>query len=166
MDTDAAGGDLLPMPCVVLMVGPSGAGKSSVAQRIAARTGMAVLSYDSEQGDGTTVQQAAVDRAHARLQHRCAAGLSSVVDGTHRQPDRRAAVRAISTTHGLPVVAVALRVSLRTCLANQHRRDRHVPDEHVRSQHAALATAMPGLLDKGYHAVVVLTEHGIAHLLG
>jgi predicted kinase len=158
--------DVFPDPCVVLMVGPSGSGKSTVAGWLAARNpGLKVLSYDAAQGDGGVCTLDAVARVHAELAARCAQGLASLVDGTHRQPERRAAVSAAAAAHGLPVVAVVLQVPLASCLANQSRRPRRVPAVDVREHHAVLTAAMPDLLDEGYDVVVVLTERVIPHLV-
>ncbi|WP_285647130.1 ATP-binding protein [Lentzea sp. NBRC 102530] len=156
----------LPNPCVVLMVGASGAGKSTVAAAFAARRpGLEVLSYDVAQGDGGVCTPASVDQVHAVLAERCAAGASSVVDGTHRQADRRVAVVALATAHDLPVLAVVLRVPLASCLRNQHRRARHVPEADVRAHHAAVEAALPLLPHEGYTAVVVLDEPAVTGLV-
>lgn len=149
------------------MVGASGAGKSTVATWLADQhPGAEVLSYDVAQGHGGVCTSAAVDQVHAVLTARCAVAASSIVDGTHRQADRRAAVAAIAAAHGLPVVAVALQVPLASCLRNQHRRARHVPEADVRAHHAAVTAALPRLLDEGYAAVVVLGEQPVARLAG
>jgi predicted kinase len=153
-------------PCLVLMIGASGAGKSTVAAWLATqRPGLEVLSYDVAQGDGGVCTSAAVDQVHAALTARCAAGASSVVDGTHRQADRRAAVVAIAAAHGLPVVAVVLRVPLASCLRNQRRRTRHVPEADVRAHHAAVEASVPLLPGEGYAAVVALDEPAVSSVM-
>jgi predicted kinase len=155
----------LPDPCVVLMIGASGSGKSTLAASLAAaNTGLAVISYDSYQrrlpgDDGRqTCTTEAVALAHLALAKRCAAGMSTIVDGTHRQLERRTAVRSIADTHGLLTVAVALVVPLDQCLARQHARSRRVPREDVTAQHATLAESLPGLHREGYAAVVLVTR--------
>ncbi|MGX7828303.1 AAA family ATPase [Actinokineospora sp. 24-640] len=152
--------DLVPFPSVITLIGPSGAGKSSLAARwSAAVPELAVLSYDTVQhdltGDWRTVTPAAVDQVHELLRARCAAGLGSIVDGTHVQPDRRAAVRAIAAQHGLPAVAVVLRVSLATCLRRQQDRARRAPGDDIRAQFEALAPQLPRLLSEPYAVLVI-----------
>jgi predicted kinase len=149
----------LPDPCVVFLVGTSGAGKSTLATHLAeANPGLDVLSYDREQGDGGPCTDEAVDRVHASLADRCVRGLATIVDGTHRQPERRARVRAVAAAHGLPVVALVLLVPLEVCLSNQRRRTRRVPPEDVRVHHAAVTGAVPMLHTEDHDVVIVLNE--------
>jgi predicted kinase len=155
----------LPGPSVILLVGASGAGKSTLAARLlAARPDLGCVSYDAHQrrqpgDDGVRACTAgAIAAAHSELEARCAAGLSTVVDGTHRQPERRAAVRAIAATHHLPVIAIVLLVPLQDCLTQQHHRARQVPAADVAAQHASIAAALPHLHSEGYAATLVLTQ--------
>lgn len=149
--------ELLLGPVVVLMVGPAGAGKSTVARELSVRhPHLVVVSYDQEQGDGGVVDEAAVVRTQARLARRCAGGLGAVVDGTHRQLVRRAAVLRIAAEHQLPTVALVVLPSLERCLHQQALRARLVPETDVRAHHAAVTDLLPALPSEGYDLVAVL----------
>ncbi|MFD8994237.1 AAA family ATPase [Streptomyces abikoensis] len=94
-----------PGRCLIVM-GPSGSGKSTKAAQLAAELGAVVVSYDDHQrrAEGDTgvepVGEQALARAWAELDAHLAAGTLVVVDGTHCQPERRAAVREIAAAHG------------------------------------------------------------------
>ncbi|MFJ9634730.1 AAA family ATPase [Streptomyces sp. NPDC101175] len=155
-----------PGRCVLLM-GASGSGKSTLAARLAAATGAVVVSYDSHQRltDGDTgtepVGERALAAAWAELDGHCAAGRLAIVDGTHCQPERRAAVRAIAAAHGMGTVVLVLRASLPVCLARQGLRQRQVPDTDVARQHAAVTASLPALVGEGHTAVLQLTADGL-----
>ncbi|SEP53715.1 Predicted kinase [Amycolatopsis saalfeldensis] len=154
---DPALESLLSGPVVVLMVGPAGGGKSTVARELTAqRPHLEIVSYDREQADGRIVGAAAVARAHGRLRQCCAGGRGAVVDGTHRQPERRAAVQRIAVAHQLPTIALVVLPSLTRCLEQQLLRSRVVPESDVRAQHAAVTELLPSLPAEGYELVAVL----------
>ncbi|MGW4527888.1 AAA family ATPase [Amycolatopsis sp. NPDC004378] len=154
---DPALESLLDEPVVVLMVGPAGSGKSTMARELAARhPNLEIVSYDREQADGRIVGAAAVARAHARLGRCCTGGRGAVVDGTHRQLERRAAVRRIAAAHRLPTIALVVLPSLERCLAQQRLRSRVVPESDVRAQHAAVTELLPRLPAERYDLVALL----------
>jgi protein phosphatase len=154
-------GLLLQRRCVLLM-GASGSGKSTLAGRLSADTGAAVVSYDRHQrhvaGDTGVepVSEKALTAAWADLAVHCAAGTPVIVDGTHCQPERRAAVRAIATAHGFDTVVLVLLVPLAECLNRQRFRARRVPASDVERQHTAITAALPALAGEGHAAVVRL----------
>ncbi|MGW0647685.1 AAA family ATPase [Streptomyces umbrinus] len=148
-------------------MGASGSGKSTLAARLAAATGAVVVSYDRHQRltDGDTgtepVGERALAAARAELEDDRAAGRQTIVDGTHCQPERRAAVRAIAAAHGMGTVVLVLKASLPTCLARQNLRQRQVPDADVARQHAAITAAVPALAGEGHAVVLQLTADGL-----
>jgi predicted kinase len=83
--------------------------------------------------------------------------VTTIVDGTHRQPDRRTAVRTIAAAYGLPTVAVVLVVPLEHCLVRHLGRPRRVPAGDIEIQYTAITAALPELHREGYAAVVTLT---------
>jgi predicted kinase len=167
----------LPTPCVVALMGASGAGKSTYARQLALLTNTFAISYDKcrEELTGDPHDQsataAAVELAHSRVRERCRAGLSTIVDATHTtRADRRPLVD-LAAAHHLPAVLVALATSLQVCLQRQLARaprqpgtawGRRVPEDVVRTQHAAVLASLPHLHTEGWHSVHVLNTHHLA----
>lgn len=157
-------------PVVIMLVGISGSGKTTLVTKLThGRPDLTVVSYDACQHllDGTDPARAgrapditdrAVALAHARLRERCAAGLSTVVDGTHRQERRRRSL--VAAALGVPVLALVLRVSPAVAIARQRSRARWIPDDHVLIHHAQISAALPRLHTEGYAAVLVTEETG------
>lgn len=154
-------------PCVVVLVGPPGAGKSTLAsalvQQLADET--TVLSYAAHRAEVSgdpadpTADAEAGALLRSRLVARCAAGLTTVVDGTHHSAGSRAALLAIAADAGLPAVAVVLSTPLEVCLARQRERQPpepcrrwglRIPELQVRQLDTAIQVARPGLAQEGF----------------
>lgn len=162
----------LPEPCLVVLLGVSGAGKSTLArQLVEAHPTAVVISYDGCREELTgnpnnqNATEAAVLLALGRISDRCAQGLTTVVDATHTQYERRRTLRDLAVRHRLPAVAIAVATPLRVCLARQldrapapsgERWGRQVPADVVTAQHAELTAALPGLHLEGFAAVHIL----------
>ncbi|WP_167545522.1 AAA family ATPase [Amycolatopsis rubida] len=158
-------------PCVVMTVGAPGSGKSTLAAALAHRLDdAAVLSYAAhrEEVSGDPADPAANPPAgallRARLADRCAAGRTTILDGTHHIGRTRRRVLDIAAAAGLPAVAVVLSTPLLTCLDRQldrpppppgRQHGLRVPDQEVRHVHAELQDAVPGLADEGFRVLVL-----------
>lgn len=169
----------LPTPCVVGLMGASGAGKSTYARRLALLTNTLAISYDQcrEELTGDPHDQsataAAVELAHSRVRERCLAGLSTIVDATHTTREDRRPLVDLAAAHDMPGVLVALATPLPVCLQRQLSRaprqpgtawGRRVPEDVVRTQHAAVLASLPRLHTEGWHSVHVLHTQHLAHL--
>lgn len=160
-------------PCVVLLVAAPGSGKSTLAAALAARLPDArVLSHAAHRAEvsatGHPADHAVGPQAGAllteRLVARCAAGQTTICDGTHHLARTRARLRAIAAAAGLPVLAVVLSTPLEVCVARQADRPGprpgmvdglRVPETEVRAVHHALAEARSALDGEGFEVCVV-----------
>lgn len=158
-------------PCIVMLVGAPGAGKSTLARELVARlgSGAAVLSYAAcrEEVSGDASDPAADPQAgellRERLEQRCAARLTTIIDGTHHLARTRAALLASAREAGQPAVAVVLSTPTQVCVARQQDRPEpapgrqhglRIPEPQVRELASKIEAAVPGLAEEGF---VVLT---------
>lgn len=152
---------------VVMLVGAPGSGKSTLAAALARRLGedVAVLSYAAHRAEvtGDPADPAGDPRAghllRDRLAGRCAAGLATIVDGTHHLARSRARLAAIAAGAGVPAVAVVLTTPIQLCLARQETRSapapgkRHglrVPADQVRDLHQVIQQARATIATEGF----------------
>ena len=99
-----------------MLIGPPGAGKSTLSRELVQRLGAeaAVVSYAAcrKEVSGDPSDPAADPQAGKLLRHRveqrCAARLTTIVDGTHHLARSRAALLVSAREAGLPAVAVVL----------------------------------------------------------
>ena len=121
----------LPDPCLVVLVGVSGSGKSTWAARHFASA--QIVSSDALRGvvglherdqraskDAFAILDQIVD---ARLRR----GLTTVIDSTGLEPDRRVAWLAMARRRGRPAHVVVLDVPERQARAHNKARDNPVP---------------------------------------
>lgn len=154
-------------PCLVMLVGAPGAGKSTLARVLAQKLGdgVAVLSYADhrEEVSGDPSDPAADPQAGAllmrRFEDRCAAGLTTIVDGTHHLARTRAALLTRAVNACLPAVAIALSTPIEICVARQQDRPppasgrQHglrIPEPKVRELDRMIHDALPGLVREGF----------------
>jgi protein phosphatase len=153
----------LPEPCLVVLVGAAGAGKTTLAARLFSAD--RVLSSDGYRGvvagdeSDQSVTREAFRLLHRDLEHRLAAGLTTVVDATSVTPYARRSLTRIAARHGVPAVALVLDLPPDLVLArNEARPGRVVPDAAVRRQLAELDRSLRRgqLEDEGFAAIHVI----------
>ena len=155
----------LPDPCVVVLVGASGAGKSHwAALHLGASAGVAVVSSDALRGlvgRGEDDQRAGTD-AFAVLDlvvsRRCRRRLTTVIDTTGLDADRRARWLQEARRHRLPAHVVVFATPDRLCRARNRQRPRPVPAKVLTGQLQAVAAVGPVLEDEGWDGVHVVAS--------
>ncbi|MGQ0618187.1 MAG: TIGR03560 family F420-dependent LLM class oxidoreductase [Acidimicrobiia bacterium] len=151
----------LPEPCLVVLVGPSGAGKSTWAQ--ATFGDATVVSSDRLRalvGTGEDDQRASKDAfavldlvVDRRLRRR----LTTVVDSTALEPERRRAYLALARRHRVPCVAVLFDTPEAVCRGrNRARRGtgRAVPAAVITAQLGAFRAAQAQVPSEGFDTVL------------
>lgn len=148
----------LPAPCLVVLIGPSGAGKTTWAE--AHFPGPAVVSSDRLRAvvgageDDLTASADAFALLESIVAHRLRRRLTTVVDTTGLEPERRQAwVRAARKTDVTPV-AVTFDVPAAECRERNRRRDKRVPEHVITAQRRAFVEQQPGLGDEGFEQVL------------
>ena len=129
---------LLPSPCLVVLAGPAASGKSTWAA--ANFPPAAVVSSDALRGvvgageddiAASTDALALLDEIVAR---RVARGLTTVVDTTGMDPERRRRWRTLAREHGMACVAVAVDTAATVCRARNRARPHPVPRDVLRAE--------------------------------
>ncbi len=147
----------LPEPCLVVTVGPSGAGKStwaahhfrrgSVVSSDALRALVGIDENDQRASkDAFAVLDDVVDR---RLRRR----LTTVVDSTALEADRRQRYVEIARRRRVPVYAVTFSTPAAECRARNKLRPRPVPGPVLTKQLNDFASVRAMLGDDGFTAV-------------
>lgn len=154
-------------PCVVLLLGAPGAGKSTLAATLVHRMGnhVAVLSYAAHRAEvGNGPADVAADPTagallQSRLADRCAAALTTIVDGTHHLARTRDALLRIAAAAGRPAIAAVLSTPLTVSIARQQDRPpaapgaQHglrVPEPQMRNINHEIEKALPALAREGF----------------
>ena len=151
----------LPDPCLVVLVGVSGSGKStwaarhfSPAQVVSSDALRAVVGlHERDQRaskDAFSVLDQIVD---ARLRR----GLTTVIDTTGLEPDRRAAWLEMARRRQRPAHLIVLGVPEREARARNKARADPVPSKILTTQLRTLAAAEGDLTTEGFDSVVHLT---------
>lgn len=157
----------LTVPSVVVLVGAAGAGKSTWAARwfapnqvLASDDLRALAGIDRhDQRAGTDAFEVLDDL----LARRAARRLTTVVDTTGLEADRRTRWIEVAHRHGVPAHAVVFRTDAKDCRSRNKRRARPVPAKVLSSQLGAVADlAAETLVAEGFDTV---QEAGPAELV-
>ena len=149
----------IPPACLVVLCGPAGSGKSTWAARRFPPT--QVVSSDdcrARVGDDASAQEVnreAFDLFHATIALRARLGRLTVADSTALQPQARRDLLRIARAHRLPTALLLFDVPLEVCRARNAGREREVPAEALREQHAQLAAARDAVAREGWDRIVV-----------
>lgn len=153
----------IPDPSLVLLVGPSGAGKSTFAaahfrpaQVVSSDAVREMLSDDAaDQGASAEAFQVLAIIVNGRLRRR----LTTVVDATNLRAANRVKYQRQAARYGIPAVAIAFDLPLRTYRQrNAARGDRVVPDFVLVDQAKRMRATLEELATEGYAAVHVVRE--------
>jgi probable F420-dependent oxidoreductase len=150
----------LPDPCLVVLVGPSGSGKSTwastsfaAAQVVSSDALRAVVGLHERDQRASKDAFAVLDLiVDARLRR----GLTTVIDSTGLEPERRAAWLATARRRQRPAHAVVFDVPERTTRQRNKERAHPVPSKIVSTQLALLRDALDALPMEGFDAVHVV----------
>ena len=154
----------LPEGSLLVLVGAPGSGKSTWAAGLRGRAG--VVSSDdlcALVGSGPRDQRArgqALDLVDSVVAARLARGLTTIVDATSLEDDRRASYRAVAAAAGRPCIAVAFATPAATCRARNRTRPDPVPEAALTALCKRAAAVIPLLGEEGFDEVVDgTTEH-------
>lgn len=154
---------IIPDPSLILLIGPAGAGKSTFARRFFQPTEIVssdhcrALICDDESNQ--EVNARAFDLLHRIARLRLGLRRLTVIDATNLQYQARRRLLRIASQHQLPAVAIAFKVSLATCFANNRARPHRTVGEETIRQHASeFSRALASLESEGYQSIFVLDE--------
>jgi F420-dependent oxidoreductase-like protein len=146
----------LPDPCLVVLVGATGSGKSLwAAQWFAPAQVVASDPLRAVVGTGEDDMRASRDAFEVLdliVDKRLRRGLTTVVDSTGLDADRRAAWRALAERHGVPAYAVVFDPPAK--VVRERTRGGAVPSRVVSDQLRAVANVREPLAQEGFAAVV------------
>jgi F420-dependent oxidoreductase-like protein len=147
----------LPDRCLVVLVGASGAGKSHwAAQQFDPDQIVSSDRLRAVVGRGEHDQRASKDAFEVLdtiVDKRLRRGLTTVVDSTALEADRRAAYRAVGAKHGVPVHAVLFPADERLSRERNKQRSVPVPSKVLTAQLATTAALAATLADEGFTEV-------------
>jgi F420-dependent oxidoreductase-like protein len=147
----------LPDPCLVVLVGASSAGKSTWAARWFESD--AIVSSDRLRavvGRGEHDQRASKDAFEVLdliVDKRLRRGLTTVIDSTALEPERRASYLAAAARRGVPAFAVLFEADEQLCRARNRTRTVPVPPRVLASQVRAGAALAATIGDEGFTSV-------------
>ncbi|HEY0816174.1 MAG TPA: TIGR03560 family F420-dependent LLM class oxidoreductase [Pseudonocardia sp.] len=149
---------LLPSPCLVVLAGPSAAGKSTwAAANFPAST---IVSSDALRGvvgageDDIAASADAFALLEEIVTRRVARGLTTVIDTTGMDAERRARWRTLARLHGMACVAVAVDATASSCRARNRGRPHPVPAAALTAQLRAWPTVRDELAGEGFDRVL------------
>lgn len=149
---------LLPSPCLVVLAGPVAAGKSTWAA--AHFPPSAIVSSDALRGvvgageDDITASTDAFALLEEIVDRRVARGLTTVIDTTGMDADRRARWRAVARDRGMACVAVAVDAPASACRARNRARSHPVPAAALTAQLRTWPAVRDGLACEGFDRVL------------
>ena len=149
---------LLPSPCLVVLAGPVAAGKSTWAA--AHFPPSSIVSSDALRGvvgageDDIAASTDAFALLEQIVDRRAARGLTTVIDTTGLDPDRRARWRAVARDHGMACVAVAVDAPASVCRARNRARPHPVPAAALTAQLRAWPAVRDALAGEGFDRVL------------
>ena len=142
----------------MVLVGPSSSGKSTWASEhfvpaeivssdeLRARVG----ADETDQRAGTV----AFDLLERIVIERLARGLTTVIDTTGLDADRRSAWLELAGDSNIPAYAVVFDTALETCLERNAAREHPRPQTVIKKQHRALSLVRAQLADEGFEEVL------------
>ncbi|WP_331727238.1 ATP-binding protein (plasmid) [Kitasatospora sp. NBC_00374] len=148
----------LPENCLLVLLGISGSGKTTLATLFPPAS---VLSADKLReiltGDpgNQTVSRTAWAQLNAQLDSRLRHHVPTIIDAVNSEQWVRLSSISLARHRGVPAIALVVDTELPTALIRNAARppSSRVPDQVVRTQHAELTQALPGLLEEGFAAV-------------
>ncbi len=147
---------------LVVLIGAAGSGKSTWAKRHFGDS--EVVSTDAMRalvGEGENDQRANRDMFaifDAVLLARVRRRLTTVIDSTALEAERRAHYLELGQRFGVPVVAIIFRADAQTCLVRNAERERRVPQDVIRAHVAAVAALTSDVLrSEGFIDVIDIT---------
>ncbi|HEX9854158.1 MAG TPA: TIGR03560 family F420-dependent LLM class oxidoreductase [Acidimicrobiia bacterium] len=156
----------LVTPSVIVLVGPSGAGKSTWARAhfepnevVSSDDLRATVGIDRDDQRAGTDAFFLLDEI---VRRRVARKLTTVIDSTGLDADRRAEVIGLGRAGGLPVFAVGFDTPPDTCRARNAERPRPIPKAVLSRQLSAWKRTRPLLDDEGFDAVEIVTDTSVA----
>jgi F420-dependent oxidoreductase-like protein len=155
----------LPDPVLVVLVGPAGCGKSTWAARCFAPD--QIVSSDRLRamvGIGERDQRAAkaaFEVLDLVVDHRLRRRLTTVIDSTALEPDRRRIYLDMARCHGVPIVAAVFGVPDGEVRRRNRERPDAVPTSVVTAQLRSLVTALAAIPDEAFDAVVPAHDHDV-----
>lgn len=144
---------------LVVLIGAAGSGKSTWAKthfadsEIVSTDAMRALVGEDEGDQRANHDMFVIFDAVtlARVRRR----LTTVIDSTALEAERRAHYLALGRQFGIPVVAIVLRATSQTCIIANAQRERRVPHDVIRA-HVAAVAALPAeaLRAEGFTEVI------------
>jgi predicted kinase len=125
---------------LVVMIGPSGSGKSTWLARRFTKTQIVCLDtlrgvLTDDEGN-QEVNPEVVDLRARILNVRCSRRLRTAVDSTSLYPEHRSELTLFAHLNGMMPIAVVMETPLEVCIEQNKMRDRVVPEDVIRRQHA------------------------------
>jgi F420-dependent oxidoreductase-like protein len=148
----------LPVPCLVILIGPSASGKSTWAEENFDHT--EIVSSDelrSRVGIGESDQKAgtvAFELLERIVDERLRRKLTTVIDTTGLDRERRLSWIESASSVSMPAFAVIFETDLETCLSRNDARKHQRPRQVVRKQHSRLRKVVAEVETEPYVAIL------------